>query len=134
LWDLPAYSADDWNLVLSRAFEPVAALRIWHLEHDGRYPETLEALVPGLLPVLPRDPMSGQPFLYRRSTGQKLLPLGLSGYPGPITGDTARSQPTRPGQWLLYSVGPNGHDDGARFDYETSAAESDLIFPLPDRS
>jgi hypothetical protein len=48
-----------------------------------------------------------------------------------ITGDTARLKPTRPGQWLLYSVGPNRIDDSARRDYQTNSAESDLVFPLP---
>jgi hypothetical protein len=119
------------NVLLGRAFEQVAALRIWQLEHEGRYPETLEALVPSLLPSLPYDPYSGKPFGYRRSEGQTLLPLGLSGLTRMITGETPRSRPTRPGQWLLYSVGPNWRDDWARHDYETNAAESDLIFPLP---
>jgi hypothetical protein len=122
------------NVLLSRAFEQVAALRIWQLEHEGRYPERLEALVPGLLPSLPPDPYSGRPFRYRPSDGQALLPLGLSGLTGMVTGETGRLKPTRPGQWLLYSVGPNRIDDSARRDYETNPAESDLIFPLPAAS
>jgi hypothetical protein len=119
------------NILLGRAFVQVAALRIWQLEHGGRYPETLEALVPSLLPSLPPDPYSGRPFRYRPSEGQRLLPLGLSGLTRTIAGETPRSQSTRPGQWLLYSVGPNGRDDSARHNYETNPVESDLIFPLP---
>ena len=87
------FTFHDANIVLSRAFEQVAALRIWQLEHDGHYPETLEALVPGLLPRLPLDPYSGQPFRYRRSGGQMLLPLGLSGLARP-----SRTKPHDPSQ------------------------------------
>jgi hypothetical protein len=121
------------SVLLSRAFEPVVALRIWQLEHGGQYPPSLEALVPGILPSLPLDPYNGQPFQYRPSQGQRLLPLGLSGLtPREAAGGTSMLQPTRPGQWLLYSVGPNRIDDGAKLDYETFPASSDLIFPLPD--
>jgi hypothetical protein len=127
----PVLAARDQDLLLSRALEQVVALRIWQLEHQGKYPETLEALVPELLPSLPPDPYSGQPFRYRKAEGQKLLPLGLSGRTDQLTGDTSRTQATRPGQWLLYSVGPNRTDDGARIDYETDPARADLIFPLP---
>jgi hypothetical protein len=119
------------NILLARAFEQVVALRIWQLEHEGHYPETLEALVPEPLPSLPPDPYSGRHFLYRRASGELLLPLGLSGLTRAITGQTPQSRPTQPGQWVLYSVGPNGHDDGAEEDYETSPARGDLIFPLP---
>ena len=73
--------------------------------------------MPGLLPRLPLDPYSGQPFRYRRSGGQMLLPLGLSGLARTIQDETSRSQPSRPGQWLLYSVGPNRTDEEARRDY-----------------
>jgi hypothetical protein len=124
---------DREDVLLGRAFEQVVALRIWQLEHEGHYPEKLEELVPGLLPSLPADPhtYSGRPFLYRRAAGQKSLPLGLSGLTQMVTGETAQCRPTRPGQWLLYSVGPDGRDDGAQHDYQINPAQSDLIFPLP---
>jgi hypothetical protein len=129
----PADSSGEFyeNILLQRAFEQVVALRIWQLEHDGQYPEGLEWLVPNLLPGLPPDPYSGRPFGYVRSGGQSLLPLGLSGLCRTITGETSRAGPTQPGQWLLYSVGPNRLDNGAGHDYETNPAVSDLIFPLP---
>ncbi len=41
------------------------ALRLYRVEH-GSYPETLTALVPDYLEVLPTDPFSGQSFLYSR--------------------------------------------------------------------
>ena len=119
------------DLLLGRALEQVLALRIWQLEHGGKYPSSLESLVPDLLPSLPSDPYNGIPFRYRPSEGQKLLPLGWSGLVGTVTGETSRSRPTAPGQWLLYSVGPNQIDNAARTDYETFPASSDLIFPLP---
>jgi hypothetical protein len=119
------------NSLLSRAFEQVVALRIWQLEHNGRYPETLGVLVPGLLPSLPPDPYSGEPFHYGTSEGQLLLPLGLSGRTSTNAGQTNRLQLVRPGQWLLYSVGPDGRDNSAGFNYETNPAEGDLVFPLP---
>ena len=124
---------DPTNALLGRAFEQVAALRIWQLEHDGHYPESLSALVPGILPSLPLDPYSGKPFLYRRSAGQTLLPLGLSAQTSGDMGATAKAERTQPGQWLLYSVGPNEVDNGAAHDYLTNPADSDLVFPLPDR-
>ena len=119
------------HVLLSRAFEQVVALGIWQLEHDGQYPESLDALVPGLLSKLPVDPYSGQPFRYRRSQGQSLPPLGLSGQL--VSGGNWKSmvEPTRPGQWLLYSLGPNEVDNGAQFDYQTDYARGDFIFPLP---
>jgi hypothetical protein len=128
------------DTLLSRAFEQVAALRIWQLEHDGDYPETLEALVPGLVPSLPRDPYSGRPFGYRRAAQSSeqgpVLPLGLSGMtatnPGQFEGSLLQElQVTQPGQWLLYSVGPDGFDNGARNDFRTVPTETDVIFPLP---
>jgi hypothetical protein len=61
------------------------ALQAWHAEH-GRYPDTLVALVPGLLETLPRDPFSSGPLKYR------------------LEGD----------KYVLYSVGPDGKDDGGR--------------------
>jgi hypothetical protein len=127
--------------LLSRAFEQVAALRVWQLEHDGHYPETLEALVPGLLPSLPRDPYSGGPFGYRRADHSSegapvVLPLGLGGMtvpnPGQLEGSLLQAlEFTQQGQWLLYSVGPDEFDNGARIDYRPVPTESDLVFPLP---
>jgi hypothetical protein len=127
-WDV--LPARDEESVLSRTFEQMAALRIWQLEHAGQYPDTLAALVPGLLPSLPADPYSGMPFRYRRAEGQTVAPLGHSGLVArPVS---AATEPTLPGQWLLYSVGPDGRDDGAKREYEPFTDGTDLIFPLPE--
>ena len=62
------------------------ALRAFRLRH-GAYPHSLAELTPGILPSLPTDPFAqGRPFCYRLS--------GTS--------------------YLLYSVGPDGKDDGGR--------------------
>jgi len=61
------------------------ALAIECFERErGRYPESLEALVPGFLPSLPQDSITGTPFGYRRT-------------------DDA---------YVLYSTGFDGRDDG----------------------
>lgn len=52
---------------------------------NGSLPATLAALVPDWLPVLPTDPMDGKPLCYRTAEGK---------------------------DFVLYSVGSNGKDDG----------------------
>lgn len=63
--------------------ELAAALAIYRSNH-GIYPESLEQLVPGVLDKLLTDLYHDRPFAYRRTN---------AGY-------------------LLYSLGPNGQDDG----------------------
>jgi hypothetical protein len=90
--------------------------------------------VPGVLARLPLDPYSsGRPFGYVPSDGKSLLPLrdaaeDLS--PGVGT----QLEPTRPGQWLLYSVAPDRLDQRARINYLSALGPGDFVFPLPDRS
>jgi hypothetical protein len=62
------------------------ALAMYRREHGGQLPETLDALVPGLLPAMPFDRMTGQPVQYRVVEGKP----------------------------LVYSVGPDHDDDGGR--------------------
>lgn len=61
------------------------ALAAYRADH-GSFPETLAELCPKYLADLPRDVFGDAPFRYRRSAGEA----------------------------LLYSVGPNGCDDGGR--------------------
>jgi hypothetical protein len=62
------------------------ALRAYHQEHHA-YPETLAALVPEYLSATPADPfVQSQPLRYRRVAAK----------------------------YLLYSVGPDGKDDGGK--------------------
>jgi hypothetical protein len=48
-------------------------LRAWKHEHNGELPESLEALVPGYLPVVPVDPYDGKPLRFDR---KKLRSVG----------------------------------------------------------
>jgi hypothetical protein len=72
-WGIDARAA--WGQVIrpaielvaqSRAVEAALAVERYRLRHDGRLPETLEALVPVFLPEAPRDPFDGAPIRYRR--------------------------------------------------------------------
>jgi hypothetical protein len=62
------------------------ALQLFHAEHS-RWPNQLDELVPSQLKSIPLDPYSDQPLHYR------------------FEGDT----------YVLYSVGPDQHDDGGKF-------------------
>ncbi|TWT85474.1 hypothetical protein Pla123a_02810 [Posidoniimonas polymericola] len=77
------FTAEDRRNVERKLMPIAAALALYRVEHGG-YPESLDALTPGLLPETPTDLFHHAPFAYRR-TGR--------GY-------------------LLYSLGPNGWDDG----------------------
>ena len=56
---------------------------------NGSYPESLEALIPGILTEVPIDPFTGKPLVYRRE-GQG---------------------------FIVYSLGSNQKDDGGRSTY-----------------
>ena len=73
------------GLARLRLFRCHLALREFWLAH-GEYPAALAELAPDVLAELPRDPCGGGEFVYRR------LPAG----------------------YQLYSVGPDGIDDGGR--------------------
>lgn len=85
------------------------ALRVWRAEH-GTWPESLDELVPIILPAVPADPFSpeGQPLHYDRKG---------NGY-------------------LLYSVGWNGIDEQGQvqteqcgiFDYQTGDLSLEAIY------
>jgi hypothetical protein len=72
------------NQTLADEAQTVCALKRYHLA-QGRYPESLEALVPQFIDKLPHDIIGGRPLHYRR---------------------------TDDGRFLLYSVGWNEKDDG----------------------
>lgn len=67
-----------------RMTETAIAIRRYQLRHD-RLPSNISALVPDFMPAVPRDPMDGQPLRYRHLDA---------------------------GDFLLYSVGLDGKDDG----------------------
>ena len=62
-----------------------AALRLYRERH-GKHPDALSALVPEFFSSVPLDPFTGRPFIYK-----------------PLTNS-----------YLLYSVGPDGVDDGGK--------------------
>ena len=85
------------------------ALRRYELRH-GNLPSELAALIPEFLPSLPHDWMDGKPLRYRR-------------------------QPD--GQFLLYSVGEDGVDDGGNArstrgqDDDNLRHGRDWVWPMP---
>ena len=61
---------------LQRLGETAIALRLYRKER-GRYPETLQELVPKYLPSVPIDPFDGKPLRYRREgAGFRLWSIG----------------------------------------------------------
>ena len=80
----------------------VAFALAWYRHDRGRYPEKLESLAPKYLTKVPQDRFSGKPLVYR---------------------------PTEKG-YLLYSVGPNGKDEGGR-GYGDLPAGDDLAVRMP---
>ena len=111
-----------------RALELVLALRAWQFAHDGKYPEKLEDLVPTVLDRLPADPYSGRPFGYVVSEGQPIRPPALND----VGGEAGQARPTRRGQRLIYSVGPDWADDHAAGSYQfIPFHRGDLVVPLP---
>jgi hypothetical protein len=74
---------------------------------QGRWPDRLEDLVPALLQEIPRDPFDGAPLRFRRDKE------GVA----------------------IYSVGPDGKDDGGAFDFlNTHKDGTDFGFRLWDIS
>ncbi len=74
---------DETAAIRLKLTEVSLALSAYRTEH-GQYPDELRALAPDYLERLPEDPYDGGGFRYRR----------------------------RDGGYVLYSVGPNGRDDG----------------------
>jgi hypothetical protein len=62
------------------------AVERWRLAHSAEIPDSLETLVPAILPSIPTDPFDGQPLRFKR---------------------LARG-------YVIYSVGPDRQDDGGR--------------------
>ncbi len=82
------------NQTLADEAQIACALERYRLAH-GKYPETLDALVPQFIEKLPHDIIGGKPLIYRPTADQ----------PSPSSGAAS-------GKFLLYSVGWNEMDDG----------------------
>jgi hypothetical protein len=118
----------DHNEVARRALVQVLALRAWQLKHGSQFPKSLDALVPEELPSLPNDPYSGRPFGYVPSNGQEVPPLRYALMPAREKGHA-----TTTGSWLIYSVGPDLHDDGGMTfkDKNYASQPKDIVFEVP---
>jgi len=69
---------------------------------QGRYPESLDALVPDLMPEIPADPLCGKPFVYRvEEDGYLLYSLGSDGIDHGGNSKPQASLARRPGMWDL---------------------------------
>jgi hypothetical protein len=82
-----------------RATQLQLALLLYERRHGQPAPD-LNALVPELIPDLPRDPYGGGPFRYRVSAGE------------PITATSGRQDVVDQGRGIIWSVGPDLKDDG----------------------
>jgi hypothetical protein len=82
--------------------ELALAVRIYKAKHKF-YPSSLAQLVPDILPELPKDPYTGEDFLYN--------PRGMT--------------------ILIYSVGPNLKDDGGTsWEVTRRVADGDIVWKL----
>ncbi|HEX4608778.1 MAG TPA: hypothetical protein VH092_11295, partial [Urbifossiella sp.] len=124
------------------------AVRLY-LHDRGVAPPDLSALVAGgYLPAVPPDPFSptGAPFGYRVPAADETLPPNPPPSPNPAAtpGPAApgmnvvvRAQPpvpVRAGQPIIWSVGPDGADDGGRsapLVVAAPARANDLVFLVP---
>jgi hypothetical protein len=103
------------------------ALMLYQFQEKKPAP-SLDALVPKYFPELSTDPFSGQSFHYRLSTGESIFQIGGQEIKVP------------PGQGILWSVGPDGQDNGGVNQGEGSSSfdpavwtrgNLDLIFLVP---
>lgn len=112
VWSLRRTFAKVMRAETSRRMTITAiALKRYQLKH-GQFPENLEALTPDFLPAGLLDPMSGKPFHYRRDGAD---------------------------DFLLYSVGDDGMDDGGDATNATGGKSlywlygKDWVWPQPGR-
>ena len=93
-------------VMVARARGAVTALAIerWRLAHDGQLPDSLERLVPSIMPQVPVDPFDDRPLRYKK------LPNG----------------------YIVYSVGPDFVDDGGkeRAASQSESAHGDITFTV----
>jgi hypothetical protein len=97
-----AKTRHDISAAKRRLITAELALRIFQSEH-GQPPAQLSDLVPRYLPRVPIDPFTEKELIYR--------PQGTN--------------------WLLYSVGEDGTDDGGTPASRNRGAKGDLLFNLP---
>ncbi|WP_422930325.1 ABC transporter permease [Singulisphaera sp. PoT] len=117
----------------NHSLQLIFALRIWQFEHEGEFPDSLDRLVPDVLDKLPLDPFSGKRFGYVRAAGQALVPI-VSTHPSNVNlSSQLYWDRTKPGQWLLYSVGPDGQDDQGQWNTTQRPDDEMRVNYRPDR-
>jgi ABC-type transport system involved in multi-copper enzyme maturation permease subunit len=120
----PVQRAAQLGLCRARAARVQVALALYQAEH-GKAAASLDDLGPGL----PDDPFSRQPFRYRVSQGERVT------WPRRLAGGGVEAVREVPAGWgILWSVGPDGGDDGGVRQWDASAAGAgghDLIFLVP---
>jgi hypothetical protein len=99
------FSAEDRSEMQSGVTRLGFALAAYHADH-GSYPQRLSELTPGYVAKVPNDIFAADGVLHYQRQG--------AGY-------------------LLYSVGPNGHDDGGRTRDECKEGEGwdDIVMRVP---
>ena len=99
-----AERAERLNQTWLRLLSTTLALRAYRLDHpDAPVPTTLDALVPTYLEAVPFDPFSKGPMMFKAQ------------------GDAVQ----------IYSVGPNGRDDGGTVSPSRNSAGGDLMLVAP---
>jgi hypothetical protein len=110
----PQLTVDRWHrksdqrerFARTRATVLMLALRLYQAE-QGKPASTLDALVPRYLPAVPLDPYDNKPFRYRISAGERI------DWITPPSNEI-KERVLTPGQGVLWSVGPDGVDNGGK--------------------
>ena len=111
-----------------RAARLQIALALYQIA-KGKPAVRLEDLVPRSLDKLPLDPFNGQSFHYRVSQGERIVWADNS---SEVAGGEPLRRAVSAGQGVLWSVGPDGRDDGGR--QQVAGADgpgADMIFLVP---
>ena len=90
------------STVLRRAAATALALRLYALEHDGKFPPQLADLVSTHLPLIPMDPFLslGGEFVYRPAGNDpKFYSVGLDGLDNGGSEQPAPGNPTVRSRW-----------------------------------
>jgi ABC-type transport system involved in multi-copper enzyme maturation permease subunit len=123
----PVQRAAQLGLCRVRAARVQVALALYQAEH-GKAAASLDELGPGL----PDDPYSRQPFRYRVSQGERVT------WARRLPGGGAEAVREVPAGWgILWSVGPDGGDDGGVRQWDgsaTGAGGRDVIFLVPAKA
>jgi hypothetical protein len=122
----PLQRAAQMGLCRVRAARLLVALALYQAEH-GKAAASLDDLVPALLPELPEDPFAHQAFRYRVSQGERIAWRRRL-----VGGGEEFVRPVPAGQGILWSVGPDGTDEGGARQWDgTGGVGQDVIFLVP---